>query len=73
MHEMEYSLMLLPLAGNCRGAFYIVLVGNQIDALMFVKGADGISEGVVSGYCGVLPGCGQDRDGPLGMERASSY
>ena len=78
MHDVEYSPTLpLDLADDRRRAFPIVLVGEQIDALMFVKGfgADPISAvavGVAGYFCsgrtvrsrGLL-GCGQDRDGPL--------
>jgi hypothetical protein len=50
----------------------------QIDALMFVKGIGwhfgGRRSGVWGGVLtGLLLGCGQDRDGPLRVERASSY
>jgi len=64
----------LGLAGDLRRAFSIVRVGNQIDALMFVKGLGGTFSGLQFRGWGDVPdglllGCGQDRDGPLQMER----
>ncbi len=39
MHELEYPLTLSRPADDRHEGFSVVLVGNQIDALMFVKGA----------------------------------
>jgi hypothetical protein len=51
MHEVEYSLALLDLADDRRAAFSIVVVGNQIDASMFVKAFFGRDFRRVDGCC----------------------
>jgi hypothetical protein len=54
IHVLEYPLTLSRLAGVRLGAFSIILVGNQIDALMFVKGPDDVSVDAVPGGCGAV-------------------
>ena len=39
MHELEYSLTFLGLADDRRAAFFIVLVGNQME---YVRARDGL-------------------------------